>query len=266
MSDDGPRLKPARGGDVAHGDRHDFEVGQPWRRVAAVEGGGWNRQGAAWTTTAFACRVSTASEAAEPLPAPGRRIAVEPASAPALAVESLAVALTLLCVWLTAEEHVLCWPAGILGSLLYVSLFYRTRLYSDVLLQVYFVVTSVYGWYAWTHGGGTPGAELAVSRLPAAAAALWLGAGVVATAWLGSFMRRYTRAALPYWDATIAVLSLVAQYLLARKVLESWVLWIAVDAMAIGVYLARRLRLTALLYAVLLALAVRGLVSWLGRL
>jgi nicotinamide mononucleotide transporter len=78
-------------------------------------------------------------------------------------------------------------------------------------------------------------------------------------------MRRYTRAALPFWDAAITVLSVIAQYLLTGKVLESWVLWMAVDALAVGVYCARRLYLTAALYGVLFALAARGLMTWLAR-
>jgi nicotinamide mononucleotide transporter len=179
--------------------------------------------------------------------------------------EWLAAPITLLCVWLTAEEHVLCWPTGILGAALYLWVFGRTRLYSDVLLQAYFVVTSVYGWYHWTHGGAAAGSPLSITRLSIPAVAGWTIGGGLATFGLGGAMRRYTRAALPYWDAAIAVLSLVAQYFLAEKLIESWVLWIAVDVLAIGVYLARRLRLTAALYAVLLVLAARGLVEWLAK-
>jgi nicotinamide mononucleotide transporter len=180
-------------------------------------------------------------------------------------VEASAVVVTLLCVWLTAEEHVLCWPTGILGSLLYLHVFYRVRLYSDVLLQVYFALTSVYGWYAWTHAGPGADAVLRVTRLSPGAALVWVAVAIAATVVLGGVMRRYTRAALPVWDAAIMVLSLIAQYLLTEKVLENWVLWIAVDTLAVGVYCARRLYLTAALYGVLLALAARGLMIWLAR-
>jgi nicotinamide mononucleotide transporter len=176
-------------------------------------------------------------------------------------VEAVAVAVTLVSVWLTAEGHVLCWPAGIVGGLLYTYIFGRARLYSDVLLQIYFVVTSVYGWYAWTHGGPGGGA-LGVTRLSLPAAAAWATISITGAAGLGGVMRRCTRAALPYWDAAIAVMSLVAQYLLTRKVLESWILWVAVDAIAVGVYASRRLFLTAALYGVLLALAAKGLWTW----
>lgn len=178
-------------------------------------------------------------------------------------VEALAVALTLACVWLTGEEHILCWPVGIAGGALYLWIFFRARLYSDVLLQAYFIVMSAIGWAQWTGGGGD-GAVLRVSRLSTGAAIVWAAVAVAGTAILGEIMKRYTRAALPRWDAAIAVLSVIAQAFLAWKVLESWVLWIAVDGIAVGVYAARRLWLTSALYVVLLALATRGLIEWIG--
>jgi nicotinamide mononucleotide transporter len=178
--------------------------------------------------------------------------------------ESAAVAVTLACVWLTGAQNVWCWPVGVLGSLLYTYVFGRSRLYSDVLLQCYFIATSVYGWYAWTHGT-SPEGGLAIQRLSLAAAARWAALGVTCTAALGATMKRYTRAALPFWDAAITAGSVIAQYLLTDKFLENWVLWIAVDALAIGVYAARRLYMSAALYAVLLLLAARGLMAWLAR-
>jgi nicotinamide mononucleotide transporter len=149
--------------------------------------------------------------------------------------------------------------------MLYLFVFFRVRLYSDVLLQIYFTLTSVYGWYAWTHAGPTADTLLRVTRLSFGGTLVWAGVAIAATAILGGAMRRYTRAALPIWDAAIMVLSLIAQYLLTGKVLESWVLWIAVDTLAVGVYVARRLYVTAGLYGILLALAARGLMQWFAK-
>jgi nicotinamide mononucleotide transporter len=179
-------------------------------------------------------------------------------------IEVLAVLFTIACVWLTAEEHIACWPVGIVGCLLYGYVFYHTRLYSDVLLQLYFLVTSIYGWYAWGHGGSGDTA-LPISRLGLGAGALWLGVIAAGSYLLGRWMKRRTRAALPYWDAVTTVMSLVAQYLLAGKVLENWVIWIAADVIDTGVYFARRLYLTSLLYALLLCLAIKGLIEWLAK-
>ena len=90
----------------------------------------------------------------------------------------------------------------------------------------------------------------------------WAATAAVGIAGLGLAMDRGTDAALPYWDATTTVLSLIAQYLLARKVLENWVLWIVVDVLCIGIYGVKGLYPTAGLYAVFLVLATIGLITW----
>jgi nicotinamide mononucleotide transporter len=192
-------------------------------------------------------------DSASPGERPSRRFA---------AIELTAVVITLVSVWLTADEHVWCWPTGIASGLLYLYVFGRARLYSDVLLQCYFVVTSVYGWYAWTHGGIAHDAALEISHLGVRAGLFWACLAAAGSVGLGWAMRRYTRAALPYWDAVITVLSLIAQYWLTVKIFETWIVWIVVDTMAVGVYLARRLRMTAVLYAILLGLATKGLLEW----
>ena len=178
-----------------------------------------------------------------------------------LIIEIVAVITTLLCVWLTAKDNILCWPTGIAGSILYLYIFYHARLYSDVILQIYFLGTSIYGWYNWTYGGAGDTA-LKVTRLTMPAMLGWALVTVIGTAALGSFMKRRTKAAIPYGDASITILSLVAQYLLTAKVLESWALWIATDAIATVVYWRRRLYLTAALYSLLFILACKGLMEW----
>ena len=178
-----------------------------------------------------------------------------------LIIEILAVIATLACVWLTAKDNILCWPTGIAGSLLYLYVFYHARLYSDVLLQIYFLLTSIYGWYNWGHGGAGDTA-LRVTRLTMPAMAGWGMVIIIGTLVLGTFMKKRTKAAIPYGDASVTVLSLVAQYLLTAKVLESWALWITTDVIATIVYWKRRLYMTAGLYAVLFIMACKGLLEW----
>lgn len=182
-----------------------------------------------------------------------------------LAVETAAAAVTVACVWLTARESILCWPTGILGALLYMYVFFKARLYSDVLLQLYFLATGVWGWYNWLFGG-KDATELPIARVRPLQAVLYLSAAAAVTAVLGAFMKRRTKAAMPYVDAATTALSLAAQILLGNKILENWVLWIAADAVDTGVYFRRRLYPTALLYLILLGLAVMGLVEWTGKL
>jgi nicotinamide mononucleotide transporter len=176
-------------------------------------------------------------------------------------IEAVASVCGLLCVWLTVRQNIWCWPVGLVMVTLYAWIFYQARLYSDVLLQLIYIVLQFYGWAQWLRGGPRE-SPLPVTRLTGSSLAIWLAVGGVGTALLGGLMARLTNAALPYWDAAITVLSLIAQYLLARKVLENWLFWITVDVLAIGVYAVKELYLTAVLYAVFLVLATWGWIAW----
>jgi nicotinamide mononucleotide transporter len=177
------------------------------------------------------------------------------------AIELVAVVLGLACVWLTARQHIACWPTGLAMVLLYIVIFFRAKLYSDVLLQVAYVILQIYGWHAWLRGGPdrTP---LVIGRLPLGHAVAWGAVGMCVTAALGATMHTYTDASFPWIDAAATVASLIAQWLMGRKVLESWLVWIGVDIVSIGLYLAKDLHLTAALYAVFLALATWGWFQW----
>lgn len=180
-------------------------------------------------------------------------------------IEIVAVCFGVACVWLTIRQNIWCWPTGLVQVVLFIWIFYQAKLYSDVMLHVVYVVLGFYGWWYWLHGG-REAKQPPVTRLPSKHLVLWIMLGAAGTAALGGAMARYTDAALPYWDAATTVLSLVAQYLLARKVLENWEFWIVVDVIAVGVYLTKELYLTSGLYAVFLILAVIGLITWMRNL
>ena len=176
-------------------------------------------------------------------------------------LEMTAATLGLVCVWLTIRRHIGCWPTGLAMVILYIYIFYRAKLYSDMLLQVVFVPVQIYGWYAWLHGGPdrTP---LVVSRLPVWQVVPWFGLCAIGAASLGRSMQVYAGASFPYVDALQAVASLIAQWLLGRKILESWLVWIFVDVVCIGLYLAKELYPTAILYSVFLVMAMWGWLEW----
>ncbi len=176
-------------------------------------------------------------------------------------IEAFATFFGLACVLLTIRQHILCWPTGLVQVLLYIVVFYRVRLYSDLLLHVIYVGLQVYGWHHWLHGGGDRD-TLPVTTLPPAIRRIWIGAGAAATLVWGYLMATLTGAALPYPDAFTTVASLIAQWLMARKRLDAWFFWIAVDIAAVGIYLYKGLYLTTGLYAIFLGLAVTGLVAW----
>lgn len=176
-------------------------------------------------------------------------------------IEGTAAIFGLLCVWLTIRQNVLCWPMGLVQVLLFIHVFYHARLYSDLILHVIYVVMQFYGWYHWLYGGAHR-TELKVTTLSTPALLAWILVAATVTSVWGHLMATFTDAAVPYPDAFIAVASLIAQWLMARKKLESWHFWIVVDVVAIGVYSYKGLYITTMLYSVFLVMAGLGLLQW----
>ncbi len=176
-------------------------------------------------------------------------------------IEMTAVALGLINVTLIIRRTIWNYPFGILMVILYAKIFYDYKLYSDALLQVYFLAIQIYGWWYWLRGRDTDGLIL-VERLQARSYPLYAAIAVAGVATLGTVMDQLTDADYPYWDASIAILSVLAQFLMSRRRLESWVLWITVDLLAIALFWIKGLEPTAALYAVFLVLATTGLVAW----
>ncbi len=177
------------------------------------------------------------------------------------AVEIAAVALGLINIVLIVRRSVWNYPFGIAMVILYAWIFWQARLYAEAALQVYFLIVQGFGWYWWLAGRGGDGRVVVLRASPAEMAAC-AGIAVAGALALGAALARYTDAAYPYWDAAVAALSVVAQYLLARRWLDSWAVWIAVDVLAIGLYVTKGLYPTAVLYALFLGLATAGLVAW----
>ncbi len=177
-------------------------------------------------------------------------------------LEGTAVAFGLVSVWLSTRENILSWPTAIVNVGLYAVLFQREKLYADMGLQVIYLILSVYGWYEWKFGGENKG-ELHVSRLTLRLALLLAAIGVAGSVSLGAFLHQQTDASLPYLDATLSVFSLVAQWMMTRKILENWALWIALDVVYVWMFVAlKSLPFTAFQYSVFLLLAVLGLRDW----
>lgn len=176
-------------------------------------------------------------------------------------IEWTAAAFGLLSVGLTIRQHLLCWPIGIVNVALYIWVFFQSKLYSDAGLQVVYVVLQFYGWHEWLHGGEAK-SELHVSSTPGRFRPVLLCLGIAGTLGLGAFFDTRTDAAMPYWDAGITSFSLVAQWMMAKKFLENWIVWLLVDVVAIGVFAVKGLYPTALLYAVFCGMAISGYLQW----
>ncbi len=176
-------------------------------------------------------------------------------------IEAIAVVFGLLCVWLVVKQNIWCWPAGLIQVTLYIFIFYQVKLYSDLILHIFYVGMNIYGWYYWLHGGKDRN-QLPVTRLQQHWKYTWPTITIIGTITWGYSMSALTDAAVPYGDAFTTVASVIAQWLMARKKLESWFFWIIVDVVAIGIYWYKDLHLTSGLYTAFLVLSIMGLLSW----
>lgn len=176
-------------------------------------------------------------------------------------IELIAVALGLTNIVLLVQRSIWSYPFGMLMVILYAKVFYDSRLYSDALLHVFFLVIQVYGLWYWLQYRQSDGLVVVERSAPRLVGFSILAAFFGAIT-LGTIMRRYTDADLPYWDASVAATSVVAQFLMSRRRLESWLFWIAVDVMAIALFWTKGLYPTALLYTAFLVLCVWGYLRW----
>jgi nicotinamide mononucleotide transporter len=165
------------------------------------------------------------------------------------------------CVWLAARENIWNWPVAIVNAISFIVVFFGAKLYADCGLQLVYVAISVYGWWSWLHGGRNR-SELPVTRVRASAVPMLALATIAAASILMFLLRRYTDSTVPFWDSLTTAMSLTAQYMLARKIIENWWLWMAADIIYVALYVYKGLYLTAVLYVVFFALCVLGLVRW----
>lgn len=177
-------------------------------------------------------------------------------------IDWLAFVTGVASVVLTVRQSMWCWPIGLVNVALVFVAVLRGKLYADAALMVFFFVLQLYGWYRWTHGRGVKEPPLRVTRAPRR---VLLGSAlfVAVTSYsFGRILLGWTDAHFPYWDAVQAMLSVVAQWMIARKYLENWLLWIVVNVLTIGLYCAKQLTLLMGLYVIYLGLAVAGYYGW----
>jgi nicotinamide mononucleotide transporter len=177
------------------------------------------------------------------------------------AIEIAGVSFGLANVFLLVRRSIWNYPFGIAMVTVYAWVFFKEKLYSDAGLQVFFFVVQIYGWWYWSRARDDEGLVI-VERLQKGPAIAYGVAGAAGIAVLGYFMKTWTDAAFPFWDGSIAVLSVIAQIMMARRRLENWLVWMLVDALAIGLYWVKGLHPTAALYAIFLAMCIAGYFTW----
>jgi nicotinamide mononucleotide transporter len=172
-------------------------------------------------------------------------------------LELAANAVMALSIVLAGRNNIHSWWLGIVGCALFGALFYGVQLFADVALQLFFIATCAIGWYEWARGGGGKALPITSARTATLA---WMGAaGVAGTVGYGLMLHHYTSAYAPFVDSAVLAFSIVAQLLLMARRVETWPVWLLVNAVSVPLYTSRGLYLTAVLYA---AYFINALVSW----
>jgi nicotinamide mononucleotide transporter len=175
-------------------------------------------------------------------------------------LEPLAVATGIISVYLSVRQNIWSWPTALVNVTLYFFVFREANLYADMGLQVFYFVLSVYGWYEWLYGGEKR-TELKVSRITPRVAGILLAITVAGVAALDAVLR-HTPDTVPFLDSVTSTASIVGQWMMTRKILENWIVWIGVNVLSIGMYVYKGLDQTAGLYAGFLVLAIMGYIKW----
>lgn len=178
-------------------------------------------------------------------------------------IEILGSVFGLLYILLSIKQNIWCWPVGFITSALYIYVFFVTKFYADMGLQVYYLMVSIYGWYFWMFGAKSKKQDdLKISKTGVKLGAILFIFNAVLFALIAFILVNYTDSQIPYWDAFTTAASFVATWMLARKKIEHWVIWIIVDAVSLGLYLYKGLYPTVLLFAVYTILAIFGYTEW----
>ena len=178
-------------------------------------------------------------------------------------LEIVAMVTGVIAVWLTAKNNIWCFPVGIINVCLYAFLFFSPaiRLYADGGLQLVYIVLLGYGWFNWKKINAIS-SKANITRLPLHSILKLSVITVFATLLLGYLLKNYTDASFPFIDSLLTSASLVAQWMIAKKYLENWIVWIIADIIYIPIYISKNLPLTAVLYFIFLGLAIVGFIDW----
>ena len=180
-----------------------------------------------------------------------------------MALEIIGTLIGLVYLWLEYRASIYLWMASIIMPAVYLFVYYDAGLYADFGINIYYLLAAVYGWWVWKYGNKEKqGEELPITRMPRGkwkmAAAMYLVFQLL-IAWI---LIRYTDSNVPWCDAFTTALSMVAMWMLARKYLEQWLVWIIVDVVSVALYLYKGLFFTAGLYALYAIIAVYGYWNW----
>ncbi|KGE15483.1 nicotinamide riboside transporter PnuC [Sphingobacterium deserti] len=176
------------------------------------------------------------------------------------ALEWIATLSGFLCVFLAARQNILNWPISIVSVSIYAYIFFQSKLYGDTVLQLYFLFTAFYGWYYWSTLNAHDTRPIQVFTIRQMFTTIFLTIALATI--IGSSLRAFTDTDVPYVDGFCTAVSFVAQFLMTRKVLQNWLMWVVVDVLYIPLYIHKDLLLTAILYIAFAIIAWNGYRAW----
>lgn len=175
------------------------------------------------------------------------------------------ILLGLLYLWLEYRADIRLWIVGLIMPVVHGILYYRSGLYADCSMQAYYVLAGLYGWCVWQRnkaGATQKQKTLRIGHTPLRIVPILLTAYICAHIGIYLLLVRFTDSTVPFWDSFTTALSIIAMWMLSRKLVEQWLVWLLVDLTTVGLYLYKDIPLTAGLYLLYSALAIVGYLRW----
>ncbi len=177
-------------------------------------------------------------------------------------LELLGVTLSILYLLLSIRQNILLWPVGIVSALIYMVVFFQSKFYADMGLNLYYFLISIYGWVTWSKARLSNKHGMAVTHAGIPRCIILLIIALFLFLLIGYLLDNYTDSPIPYWDALTTSGSIVATWMLTKKIIEHWIIWVIIDLISLGLYVYRGLYPTAVLFAIYTTMAVIGYVQW----
>lgn len=180
-------------------------------------------------------------------------------------IEIFGLVSALAYLYFSIKQNVLLWPLGLISAFIYIYIYFNVNLYADMGLQVYYVIISVYGWGYWANTKNNNSNENETSKVQFTdlkTGIFLFFTTVLIFIFIAFILKNYTNSDLPYWDALTTSAGITATWMLARKYIEHWILWVIIDSISMGMYIYKELYITALLFIIYTAMAVVGYIQW----
>ena len=178
-------------------------------------------------------------------------------------IEVLGAILGIAYIIFSIRQSIFTWPAGLVTSLLYIIVFFQSKFYADMGLQFYYVFISIYGWYLWFRGNPDNKSQiLPVKRITRNQGIYSSIVTLLIFVLILIILKNFTDSPVPIMDSATTALSIVATYMLARKILEHWIIWIVVDLVSVGLYIYKDLWPTVILFLIYTIMAFIGYREW----